>query len=306
MAIPYTREPDLEEGRPPAVNAARSPTPKSFHCRSIVRYLPRQASATAAAGDNATAHDNALDDTRQTPLANVGELMLDADLVFSNSAAWCRSLAMLIAHVGREFDASLSQRSWRARRLADVYRGRRELSDVLDDYLKSLRLRRGERDEVMAAALAQWREAYESLHLLPGAREFLRRADRAGIRIALMADCPLAGAELCDRLQAIGLAGAFAAVVSSIDVDGLVSGADLDRAARAQLKSEKSSRLPMAETTETPLIVQAGALHPEWGNEGLICELAADKTQWTVERRFARLDELARMVDPQGALAKAG
>jgi FMN phosphatase YigB (HAD superfamily) len=234
---------------------------------------------------------------RLPPAGAFRGLILDADLVLSSVAAWCRGLALLIWHVGHQFDPSSSDRLWRNRHLTAAYCGRREMGDVLDDYLSSLGLARGQRDEVLAAGLSQWREAEAQLHFLPGAREALRRIARTGCRLALVADATTTGVELKARLADFGLGDALVTIVTSVDVDQVLPDAACYQIASARLGLHSSETL--FATDETAILAGASAA-------GLVGVGFGDCVESADGWRVNRLEQLAVSFQPTRPLARAG
>lgn len=290
MALRYARRSETHEfSQPTFVTTSHAPIVAPAPCRAIVRLLPR--AAIASDGDPVDQDD----DLRLPSPGTIRGLIIDADLVLCSAAAWCRSLAQLLWHVGHGYDHSSSDRLWRNRHLTAALCGRRELADVLDDYLYSLGLPRGQRDEVLAAALRQWRETESQLHFLPGAREAVRRIVRAGVRMALVADDVASGAELAARVADSGLSDAFAAVVTSVDVDRVLPDMTCCRVASARLGLPASETLFVAE--DRAILNQAVAA-------GLRSVLCGDSGGHAGDWRVRRLDQLAAWFEPASQLAK--
>lgn len=291
MLLHYARRQPADESNArefaaglPGPGSASSEPP--FPCQTIVRFLPRAEQPAQQTGAK-----------RPTlpPHGKIRGLILDADLLVSNTAAWCRELSLLLAHVGCDGAADLQHRLWRNRCLAEAFRGRRELGDCLDAFLHTLPLSRGRRDEVLAASLAQWREVQSALRPLPGVRKTLRRLAALGAKLAMVSDSASCGAELATQLSAAGLGDVFAAVVTSVDVDCVLPDAEVYRIATARLGLSSAETLCVAETSA---LCATGATN----------NCAADGSHMPAEQgwHIGRLDDLTVLFDSFAELARAG
>lgn len=295
MLLHYARrkpavEPSAPEPSAPIAAGSLATTgQQQFHCQSIVKFLPRSGSADPAG-------DDSCESVCLPPPGSIRGLILDADLMISNTAAWCRSLALLLTQVGHEPAGSLQHRLWRNLHLADVFRGRRELGDVLEEYLESLSIARGRRDEVLAASLSQWREGQSPLHFLPGVRQTLRRITASGAKLAIVADSTVCGHEFENQLHDAGLGDICSAVVTSVDVDSVLPDAELYRFALDRLGIGPH---------ETLCVAQECALAPNESNAALTCAFSAT-TARELGSSIGRLEDLVGLFQPLAALAKAG
>jgi phosphoglycolate phosphatase-like HAD superfamily hydrolase len=230
------------------------------------------------------------------PPGSVRALILDADLILSNTAAWCRSLSQLLAHVGHEPAGMLQHRLWRNQHLADVFRGRRELGDVLEEYLESMSIARGRRDEVLAASLSQWREGQFPLHFLPGVRKTLRRIAATGAKLAIVADSTVSGHEFEVQMHQAGLGDVCSELVTSVDVDSVLPSAALYRVALERLGGDPS---------EVLCVAQACALAAPAETSALNCAFAESRGCES-ESAIDRLEDLVGLFAPLATFAKAG
>lgn len=294
MLLHYAR-PKPDNGLDAPAQPLATPNPPSLVSRhlpgqTILRFLSRSVAPPETTTANSLLGVSSPEKIRG--------LILDADLLISNSAAWCRSLALLLAHVGCDCVAEIANRNWRSRQLADVFRGRRELGDVLEEFLRSLPLASGRRDEVFAASLAQWREGHSPLHLLPGARQTLRRIAATGAKLALVADTAVSGHELESQLAEAGLGDVCLTVISSVDLDRVMPSPEFLQTALYRLHLDADEVLFVAE--EPPPI--NAAIHAG----RLACSCRSSSLNFDAHWRASRLEELLPLFQPAGNLARAG
>lgn len=261
---------------------------EQFTCQSIVKFLPR-------AGESARVLERAPLRAHLPAPGAIAGLILDADLIFSNIAAWCQSLAQLLTYVGHEPAGALQHRLWRNQHLADAFRGRREFGDSLESYLRVLAIPLGPRDEVLAASLSQWREGEWPLRLLPGVRKTLRRLSASGAKLAIVADSTVSGVELEGQLRAAGLGNLFGAVVTSVDEDRLLPDAELYRVALDRLGTTPGESMcvasPSALADAEDCFSQSCAFSEAPNRESGFC--------------ISRLEELLQLFDPHATLSRA-
>lgn len=264
--------------------SSAAPTP----CQAIVRYLPRIAAVASLP----------VGVSQLPPAGGVRGLLLDADLVFCNAVAWRRGLVALLARVGYDAKTELGSSAWRSLQLADVYRGRRELGDGLDDYLRALPIRRGQRDEVLSAALAQWRTGQNPLHLFPGVRQTLHQMSAMGAHLAVVANCTSTSDALQEQLSEVGLEDAVQVVTTSVDSDCLLPDPRIYQLARERLRLSAAETLVVS-SRDNASAEAVAAMAPRY----VVCDREPDSADGY---RVNCLGELAALFSPASTLAKAG
>jgi HAD superfamily hydrolase (TIGR01509 family) len=102
--------------------------------------------------------------------------------------------------------------------LCAVHRGELEYQRAFRGFLGSIGLRPGQVDEVEAASHAQRRQLDEQTRAFPGVASTLEKLQASGVRLAVLSDSESTADQLQARLGRLGLAGRFAAVISSRDL----------------------------------------------------------------------------------------
>jgi FMN phosphatase YigB (HAD superfamily) len=110
------------------------------------------------------------------------------------------------------------QAAWLENYLPQVRRGRREFGEALEAFLQSTGLQRAEIDELLAAGLARRRDLEFEVLPVPGVKWALSRLRDAGLRLAILSDSAVPGADLVSRIERLGLGGLFQAVLSSVEL----------------------------------------------------------------------------------------
>jgi HAD superfamily hydrolase (TIGR01509 family) len=141
----------------------------------------------------------------------MGDILYDATV-------WRRWLWRLLSHMGIAVDYRCLFELWDRNYLAAVQRGERDYPRAFREFLGSLGLRPGQVDEVEAASHAQRRQLEEHTRAYPGVAPTLDVLRSVGVRLAVLSDSESAADQLRERLRRLGLAGCFAAVVSSFDL----------------------------------------------------------------------------------------
>ena len=145
-------------------------------------------------------------------LFDLGDVLYDATL-------WRRWLLRVLSQLGVHTRYRSFFHIWDHDFLDDVHRGRRELSEAFQAFLRSVGLSPAQIDEVEAACQARRNEWERTARLLPGVKSTLGKLHAAGIVMGVLSDSENPGTLLHQRLDRLGLGGVFKAVVSSIDLE---------------------------------------------------------------------------------------
>jgi HAD superfamily hydrolase (TIGR01509 family) len=139
--------------------------------------------------------------------------------VFYDDTIWRRWLLQVLRHLGLHTNYRSFYTVWDRDFLVDVHRGRREMCEAMQSFLLSIGLSHAQIDEVEAACLARRRQLENSARALPGVKSTLSRLHASGISLAVLSDSEHPAAALRQQLDRLGLAGLFAAVLSSLDLE---------------------------------------------------------------------------------------
>jgi HAD superfamily hydrolase (TIGR01509 family) len=150
--------------------------------------------------------------------ASVQGLLFDMGDVLYDATIWRRWLVQLLGRMGRPTHYQTFFHVWDSEYLVDVHCGRREYQEAFTAFLLAQGLSRGWIDEIEAASQAKRRELAETLRPLPGVRSTVVRLHAAGLALGVLSDSESPAAVLEERLSHMGMAGCFAAVVSSFDI----------------------------------------------------------------------------------------
>lgn len=162
-------------------------------------------------------------------------LIFDMAGVLHDATLWWRWLARLLARLGaREAEPALRGR-WENEHLPDVVRGRREHGEALEAFLAAAGLTSGQVDEAAFAAETRRRELLATLRPLPGVPGTIEQLHAGGLALAVLTNADAPAPALEARLARLGLAGRFAAVVSSFDLERTLPDAACYEAALAAL-----------------------------------------------------------------------
>lgn len=145
-------------------------------------------------------------------------LLLDACNTLYDATLWERWLLRVLKRLGLHTTYRCFFHVWRKDYLDAVYRGDGEFCEAFGRFLQALGLSRGQILEVTRGCQARRLRWQEETRLLPGVKTTLRRLAGAGTALAVFADCEHRGDVLRRRLEAMGLVGVLAAVVTSRDI----------------------------------------------------------------------------------------
>jgi len=145
-------------------------------------------------------------------------LVFDMGGVLYDDTVWRRWLLRVLGQLGLHTNYRSFYRLWDRQYLADVHRGRREFTAAFGEFLCAVGLSPAQIDEVQAACQARRRSLEVSIRPLPCVKTTLARLHQSGLALAALTDSEYSAAVLTERLERIGLAGLFDAVVSSIDL----------------------------------------------------------------------------------------
>ncbi len=149
----------------------------------------------------------------------VGGLIFDTADVLYDATSWRRWLLRLVSTLGVRANYASFYGEWDQRYLLDVHCGRREYTEAFQSFLMAAGLSWAQVDEVEAASRIQ-RENWElNLRPLPGVVKTVARLSEWGLALVAWADSPHPAARLAERLDRLGLAHRFQAVLSSFDLE---------------------------------------------------------------------------------------
>jgi HAD superfamily hydrolase (TIGR01509 family) len=153
------------------------------------------------------------------PLARpVQGLLFDMGDVLYDATLWRRWLLQLLTRLGLHTNYRSFFYLWDHEYVADVYRGRRDFCEAFQTFLLAAGLSRGQIDEVHAACKARRCQWEATARPLPGVKATLPKLRAAGLTLGVLSDSEHPGPELAGQLDRMGMAGMFAAVVSSRDL----------------------------------------------------------------------------------------
>lgn len=139
--------------------------------------------------------------------------------VLHDDSLWRRWLLRLVSRLGIVTDQTTFFQEWDATYLADVHCGRRHFGEALESFLVASGLTWGQVDEVEAASRAQREDLETGVRALPGVSKTLAGLAASGLSLLAWADAPYPATQVIELLERIGLAGPFAAVFSSFDLE---------------------------------------------------------------------------------------
>jgi beta-phosphoglucomutase-like phosphatase (HAD superfamily) len=177
---------------------------------------------------------------------------------------------------------------WSARYEPDENVGRRELWEALQAYLVEGGLSLAQIDEIEAAARLKHRELDQLARPLPGAVESVARLTASGMALAIAADVPIGGAELGERLCAMGFCVESVAVCTSLDAGATMSQLDRFLAVAARL----------ALSPGEVAIVAASPVELAGAKAAGLRAIAVGRCAPDCDAAFARLADLAAALGP--------
>jgi FMN phosphatase YigB (HAD superfamily) len=110
---------------------------------------------------------------------------------------------------------------WDRQYLPDVCRGRREHGEALSSFLLAAGLSWAQVDEVEAASRVERQNLELNVRPFSGVVKTIGQLARRGLPMVAWADSPYPAAKLAERMDRLGLAGSFRAVLSSFDLEAV-------------------------------------------------------------------------------------
>jgi HAD superfamily hydrolase (TIGR01509 family) len=143
-------------------------------------------------------------------------VIFDMGDVFFDATVWRRAMADCLRRRNVAVDYRGFCRRWEAK-LVDVYVGRREYWNALEELLAEFGLSEAAQKEVLDFAQAK-AGAVENRPLFEGVAETLARLKEAGLRLAVLSDTESREPRVRQRLARLGIESCFDAVVTSVDI----------------------------------------------------------------------------------------
>lgn len=150
----------------------------------------------------------------------VGVIFDIADVLY-DATSWRRWLWRLVTTLGVRASYGGFFRVWEREFLSDVHCGRREYTEAFQSFLLAVGLTWAQIDEVEAASRIQRQNWESKLRPLPGVVKTLNRLADAGVPLVAWCDAPYPATRMLERLERLGLAHPFQAVLSSFDLEAV-------------------------------------------------------------------------------------
>lgn len=148
----------------------------------------------------------------------IAGLLFDAGDVLYDATPGRRRLLRVLGQLGLHAQYPYFFRIWERNFLQDVYCGRRTYGEAFKAMLLSFGFSDPQIDEVAAATNIKRRTLEEPDRLLPGVRETLGRRELAGLSLGVLTNATMPSVEIERQLAALGLAGRFRWIFSSVDL----------------------------------------------------------------------------------------
>jgi FMN phosphatase YigB (HAD superfamily) len=145
-------------------------------------------------------------------------LLFDAGDVLYDATQGRRRLLRVLGQLGLHAQYAYFFRIWERHFLQDVYCGRRSYGEAFRAMLSSFGFHAAQIDEIAAATNVQRRTLEEPDRLLSGVRETLGRRELAGLSLGVLTNATMPSVDLERQLAALGLAGRFRWIFSSVDM----------------------------------------------------------------------------------------
>jgi FMN phosphatase YigB (HAD superfamily) len=168
----------------------------------------------------------------QPPLAGLIFEMAD---VFYDASLWRRWLWQLSSRFGVRCDYHAFYESWDREFLVPAQCGRREMGEAFGAFLASHGFSWAQIDELEAACRPRRDELALDTRSFPGVAETLFALSAKGLRLAVLSDAVCPAERLQKQLAQLGIEGAFAAVLSSFDLEAATPDAGCYHAALDRL-----------------------------------------------------------------------
>jgi FMN phosphatase YigB (HAD superfamily) len=152
------------------------------------------------------------------PASPLGGIILDVPDVVYDATLWRRWLWQLVGRLGVRVGPEEFFHAWDAH-LVDVNRGRRELAEALETFLRDWGLSWAVVDEIEAASRIQRQQLDENVRSLPGVARTVDELARLGIPLAAWADLPTRAESLVKRLGRLTPGASYRAVLTSFDLE---------------------------------------------------------------------------------------
>ncbi len=176
-------------------------------------------------------------DPAKSPAPAIAALMIDTADVLYDASSWPRKLVRLVRRIGVEAEYEAFVDVWERNYLRDVYCGRRDYDEALQDCLLAAGLTWAQVDEVEAASRTERRDLNAKVRPLPGVVATITLLRRRGIRLVAWADADCPSEMVAERIERLGLAGQFDAVLSSFDLEAAQPSGQCYCAALSALKT---------------------------------------------------------------------
>lgn len=150
--------------------------------------------------------------------SKIAGLLFDAGDVLYDATPGRRRLLRVLAQLGLHAQYAYFFRIWERNFLADVYCGRRTYAEAFRAMLRSFGFSDSQIDEIAAATGVPRRTLEEPERLLPGVRETLARRELAALSLGVLTNATMPSVDVERQLAALGLAGRFRWIFSSVDL----------------------------------------------------------------------------------------
>jgi len=146
-------------------------------------------------------------------------LLFELSDVLYESSVWRRWLLRLLARMGLSTNYQAFFDCWDTYYVPDINTGQRTLRESLAAMLLECGLAPALVEEIVSAALAQYKALDAEPRLLPGVAATLSQLARRGLALAISADTDQTADAVRDKLKKLGVAGQFRHVTSSRDLN---------------------------------------------------------------------------------------